>query len=152
MYKERIKELREDKNITQQSIANILGIARGLYGQYEIEYSIIPIIHLISISKYFNVSLDYIFNFTDIKNYNYISKNINIDFKKAGLRLKEFRKEKNLTQSKLADTLNTNRSVIANYERARNLIATPFLYTICKNYEISADYLLGLNDNPKYLT
>ena len=31
------------------------------------------------------------------------------------------------------------------------LIATPFLYTICKKYNISADYLLGKIDNPKYL-
>ena len=68
-----------------------------------------------------------------------------------GKRLKEFRKENKLTQSKLATILNTAQPVITNYENGKHLIATPFLYTICKKYHISADYLLGKIDNPKYL-
>ena len=43
------------------------------------------------------------------------------------------------------------RSALANYERGRNVIATSFLYTICTRYNISADYLLGKINNPKYL-
>lgn len=70
---------------------------------------------------------------------------------KAGQRLKEFRKDNIITQLKLAQILNTNQSVIANYERGRTVIATPFLYSICKKYNISADYLLGKIDSPKYL-
>ena len=56
-----------------------------------------------------------------------------------------------LTQSKLAEILNTNQSVIANYERGRTPVVPPFLYAICKKYNISADYLLGKSDSPKYL-
>ena len=70
---------------------------------------------------------------------------------KSGNRLKEFRKENKLTQTKLASILNTTQSVIADYERGRYFISTPFLYTICKKYNISADYLLGRIDNPKYI-
>lgn len=74
-----------------------------------------------------------------------------IDSKKVGKRLKEFRKENKITQVKLSELLHTNQSVIANYERGRTVIATPFLYTICKKYHISADYLLGKIEEPKYL-
>ena len=70
---------------------------------------------------------------------------------KSMLRLKEFRKENKLTQEKLASILNTNKSVICGYEKGRYIIATPFLYQICKKYNISADYLLGKIDSPKYL-
>ena len=77
--------------------------------------------------------------------------NLNIDIHKIGQNLKEFRKENKITQLKLAQTLNTNQSVIANYERGRTVIATPFLYAICTKYNISADYLLGKIDSPKYL-
>lgn len=42
--------------------------------------------------------------------------------------------------------LNMARSALANYERGRNIIATPFLYTICTKYKVSADYLLGKID------
>ena len=66
-------------------------------------------------------------------------------------RLKDFRKENKITQKKLAQELNTSQSTIADYERGKNMIPTPFLYTICKKYNISADYLLGRINNPKYL-
>ena len=117
--------------------------------EYVIEYTIIPIKHLNTICNYFNISIDYIFGFT--KNIHYYDMKKEIDRKKAGSRLKAFRKEKGLTQVKLSEILNVSQSTIAEYERGTNIIATPFLYEICKKYNISADYLLGRMDNPKYL-
>ena len=100
-------------------------------------------------ANYYNVSIDYLFDFQKLTNYP-VSKGL-ADKKLSGLRLKEFRKENKITQDKLAKILNASRSTIAEYERGTNLIATPFLYTICKKYSISADYLLGKIDEPKYL-
>ena len=74
-----------------------------------------------------------------------------IDKKLLSLRLKDFRKENKLTQEKLAEILNIGKGTIAEYERGNYIISTTSLYTICKNYNISADYLLGKIDNPKYL-
>ena len=122
----------------------VLEIDNSLYAKYEKEYEIIPIKHLNNLCNYYNVSLDYIFKFNNQKNYQNIIKEMNTI--KMGIRLKEFRKEHKLTQEKLASELNIARSALANYERGRNFIATPFLYTICKKYHISADYLLGKID------
>ena len=69
---------------------------------------------------------------------------------KSGQRLKGFRKENNLNQSKLANFLNTTFSTISSYERGINVINTNYLFTICSKYHISADYLLGKIDEPKY--
>lgn len=140
MYKERLKCLRERVGLTGTEVGKIINISKSQYSNYETEYVIIPLKHLITLCDYFNVTLDYIFEFTDKNNYSSHNK---IDYKIAGKRLKEFRKENKLTQIKLAELLNTEQPVIANYEKGRNLIATPFLYTICKKYEVSADYLLG---------
>ena len=148
-YSEILRELRIDKKLTQEELANILNINRVQYNQYENNYNNIPIKHLNNIANYFEVSIDYLFNLNKTNHYKNFSKEI--DNQKSGNRLKEFRKDNKLTQNKLAQMLNTNQSVIANYERGRNPIATPFLYTICKKYNISADYLLGKTDNPKYL-
>lgn len=144
-----IKKLREEQNKTQQEIASILGIARQTYNHYEIQDSIIPLKHLNNLANYYNVSIDYIFELTKQRKYSNFKKEININLSKE--RLKAFRKEQKLTQVKLANILNTFHTVIVDYEHGKNLIATPFLYTICKKYKISADYLLGKTNDPKYL-
>ena len=147
-YNSKILELRNINNLTQDDIANILNISRSTYKDYELQISIIPIKHLITLSDYFNVSIDYLLGLTDIKQYKNVLK---ADKIVAGIRLKEFRNENKLTQVKLASILNTTFSSIAFNEKGRNYIATPFLYTICSKYHISADYLLGKIKEPKYL-
>lgn len=144
IYSNRLKELREEKNISQQELATLLEIDNSLYAKYEKEYYVIPTKHLNTLCNYFNVSFDYVFEFTDKSNYKKSIKEI--DSLKSGNRLKEFRKENKITQEKLASELKMARSALANYERGRTVIATPFLYTICKKYHISADYLLGKTD------
>lgn len=147
MYKKRLIELREEKELNQKELANYLKIDNSLYAKYEKEYEIIPIKHLNTLCNYFNVSLDYLFEFTDELSYQKEKKEIDLD--KMIIRIKEVRKESKLTQEQLSKELNIARSALANYERGRNIIATPFLYTICKKYHISADYLLGKIDTIK---
>ena len=108
-----------------------------------------PIKYLNILCNYFNVSLDYIFEFTNTKNYKISYQEINKI--ESGKRLKSFRKENHLTQTKLATFLNTSFTNISTYERGINYINTNYLYTICKKFNISADYLLGKIDKPKYL-
>ena len=149
MYKERLKRLRERMGKNQIDIANLLKIDRSQYGKYENEYMTIPIKHLNTLCNYFNISLDYIFSLTDNKQYNNSKNDINL--LESGKRLKEFRKENKITQTKLADFLTTSFSNVSAYERGINIISTTYLYAICKKYNISADYLLGKIDSPKYL-
>ena len=149
LYKDRLKRLREEKELTQAFLAELLNIHEFVYGQYEREYTIMPFRILNNLSNYFNVSLDYLFSFSLEKNYGNIRSSIDLNI--VALRLKEFRKENKLTQESLAQLLNVVKGTVGNYESGRALIATPFLYEICKKYKISADYLLGKIDEPKYL-
>ena len=144
IYGNQLKSLRIREGITQQHLADLIKVDKSLYSRYEKEIQLIPIKHLITICNFFNVSLDFIFEFTYIKQYS------NIKFCNFDTNLKSFRKENKITQDKLANFLNTTHSVISDYERGRYLIATPFLYQICSKYHISADYLLGRIDEPKY--
>lgn len=147
-YNNRLKLLRERNGETQKQLASILNIGRTAYVHYENEDVIIPIKHLNILSNYYNVSLDYLFEFSNTKNYK--NSKENIDLKLSSIRLKEFRKTNNLTKEKLANILNVLHQTISAYEKGKNIIATPFLYDICKKYHISADYLLGKTDNPQY--
>ena len=137
----KLRELREEKNITQEQLASILKINRVQYNQYENNYFNIPIKHIIDLANYYHISIDYLLDISINKNSNGCYNAVNN--KLAGKRLKEFRKEHKLTQQKLASILNTTHSTIGFYEKGRNLIATPFLYQICHKYHVSADYLLG---------
>ena len=115
--------------------------------RWETNNELIPIKRLIEFCELYHVSLDYTLGLTNQNN----KINTNFNSEKYKLRLREFRKEFKLTQEKLANILNTNKSVLCGYEKGRYIIATPFLYTICSKYNISADYLLGRTDHPKYL-
>ena len=142
-----IKKIRSELNKSQEEIAKELNISRSSYAMWESNNELIPIKRLIEFCELYHVSLDYTLGLTNQNN----KINTNFNSEKYKLRLKEFRKEFKLTQEKLANILNTNKSVLCGYEKGRYIIATPFLYTICSKYNISADYLLGRTDHPKYL-
>ena len=57
---ERLKELREDADITQSTIAAYLGIDQSHYSKYERGFHTIPIEQLKKICEYYGVSADYI--------------------------------------------------------------------------------------------
>ena len=59
-YIKRIRDLREDHDKTQQEIADMLGTSQTMYARYERGANEMPIRHLISLCKYYNVSSDYI--------------------------------------------------------------------------------------------
>ena len=67
-YNERIRELREDNNYTQQNIADILHIGQRTYSDYESGKTRIPIDSLIILAKFYNVSMDYISGISNQKN------------------------------------------------------------------------------------
>ena len=59
-YVKRIRDLREDNDKTQKEIADVLGTSQTMYARYEREANELPIHHLITLCKFYNVSSDYI--------------------------------------------------------------------------------------------
>ena len=64
---ERLRNLREDKDLTQAEMGKLLNISQRAYAHYEAGTRNIPIDVLIDIADIFNVSLDYITERTDTK-------------------------------------------------------------------------------------
>ncbi|MBR2877069.1 MAG: helix-turn-helix transcriptional regulator [Clostridia bacterium] len=56
----RIRDLREDNDLTQREMANILNCSQQVYSNYELGQRDIPTDILIKLSHYYNVSVDYI--------------------------------------------------------------------------------------------
>ena len=61
-YMEILRGLREDNDLTQFQIAQILGISQTMYARYERKANELPIRHLIALCKYYNVSSDIVLN------------------------------------------------------------------------------------------
>lgn len=66
-YNQRIRDLREDSEKTQEDIAKLLKTTAQYYGQYEMNKRPLTIEHLKTLCKFYNVSADYILGFTNIK-------------------------------------------------------------------------------------
>ena len=59
-YMKKLRDLREDNDKTQQEIADVLGTSQTMYARYERGANELPIRHLVTLCKYYNVSADYI--------------------------------------------------------------------------------------------
>ena len=66
-YPERMRDLREDHDLTQTDIAKMLGIAQTTYSQYELYKRPMPIEYLVALCKYYGVSADYMLGLSDKK-------------------------------------------------------------------------------------
>ena len=66
-----------------------------------------------------------------------------------GQRLLEIRKLNHETQTDLAEAIDTVKSRISEIENGKNTTTIEKFALICEHYKVSADYLLGLSDDPK---
>lgn len=69
MYK-RIRDLREDNDLTQKQIANMLNCSQQVYSNYELGQRDIPTTILIKIAEIYDVSVDYILERTNKQDIN----------------------------------------------------------------------------------
>ncbi len=71
----RLRDLREDKDMTQEQIAKLLNVTQAAYSLYELEKRGIDYELLIKLAKFYNTSIDYIVGITnEIKPYPPIKK------------------------------------------------------------------------------
>ena len=67
-YQERIRALRQDNDLSQREIADMLGIAQTTYSQYELDKRPMPIEYLVALCKFYKVSADYMLGLSEKKN------------------------------------------------------------------------------------
>ena len=144
---DKLLEIREEHNLLQKDIANLLNVSVGTYAMNEEGHDTITLKHLIQFCDYFQVSLDYVFNFTQMKYYENSLSSFQVNI--LCNRLKEIRKKNKYTQVMMGKLLNIDHSVWCRYEQGKTLIPTSFLYILCKKFHVSSDYVLGRIDEEK---
>ena len=68
MYFQRLRDLREDKDLRQEDVAEILRISQTVYSRYERGFQTIPVVHLLKLADFYQVSTDYILGRTNTSN------------------------------------------------------------------------------------
>ena len=69
-YVDRIRELREDNDLKQQQVAELLGTTQQVYSRYEKGINEIPLRHIIALARFYNVSCDYLLGESNNRNKN----------------------------------------------------------------------------------
>jgi len=65
MFFQRLRDLREDRDLRQKDIADMLGISQTVYSRYERGFQTIPVMHLFKLADFYNTSTDYILGRTN---------------------------------------------------------------------------------------
>lgn len=131
---DRIKEIRKDKDITQEHIANYLNIKSKTYSKYETNVNIPSLEVIYNISKLFELNIDYVVGLTDKRiktNYN------DYDKKLIANNLRALRDSKKLSRQQLAIKLGITQSCIHRYENALSNPSLPIAYKYTKIFNIS---------------
>ena len=142
---EKMKEIREEKEMKQREIAEILGVDRSTYAGWETGKDTIPLRKLFELSNYYKISIDYITGLKKRNNYNFSSNKIDPII--VGQNLKYFRKRSGLKQKEIFEMLNITSSSYSVYETGKVLIQTSFIYEIAKKYNLSIDAILKKSNN-----
>ena len=138
---ERLKYIRETYDVSQEEIGKVLGVSNTSISHYENNDYIIPMKKLSAISDYFNLSIDYIFGFTNLKKYDDMKREL--DLKVVGKRLAEICYDQNVSNVGLAKELNTTESNIRKYKTGQTLILTAFALQLSQKYSYSMDWIVG---------
>ena len=144
MIDNNLKYCREELEMTQEELGYVFGVSKNTVSGWENAHDTMPFNKLIKFCNMYDYSLDFVCGL--------IRKNIKYgkfetDKVKISKKLKELRTKLNLSQQALADNCNFSQATYSTYETGKYLINTITIYTICKTYNVSMDWIVGRTKN-----
>lgn len=147
MINSNLKYCREELEMTQKELGFVFGVSKYTVNGWENGHDTMPLNKLVKFCNLYDYSLDFVFGLTR-NNIKYDK--IKTDKKKIGTKLKELRTELKLSQQALADECKISQTTYSSYETGSYLVNTITIYTICKKYNISVDWVIGRSKD-KYI-
>ena len=144
----RLKNMREDKDLHQIDMANVLGVNRSNYSLWELEINEIPVDKLAFCADYFNSSMDYLLNLSDSKDTENLI--LGFDYKILGKNLKRIRIKNEYSQEYVAFILDVSPTTIGKYEKSNIKIPLNNLYKYVKLFNISINAICGKTQNSEF--
>ena len=140
MINNNLKNTREELELTQEQLGQILGVSRKTISGWETANDPMPLDKLVHFCNLYHYSLDFITNLSN-ENKKTITL-INLNKESIGKKLKDLRKSLKLSQTEFAKKCGISQTTYSHYETGSHLITTSTAYAICKTYHYSMDNLV----------
>ena len=141
-----IKKLRKENNLSLLQFAKEIGYSKNTISLWEIGTRTPCANAIIILSRYFQVSTDYILKISDDNTMLHRFDDFDVDMSIFNKRLKELRLQNNLSQDRLADKTGISQSAIGNWEIGKGTPAATAVITLARYFGVTTDYLLGESD------
>ena len=152
MFNITLKKLREEANLSQYALAPLLKVSQSTIGNWESGIRVPDATMLCTIANFFNVSVDYLLG-REKQQDEFIGQSFEVSEKKElSIRLKELRKQQNITQKDISDYLQTSQQTYSRYEKGQREPDIATIIKLADFFNVSVDYLLGRENNTALLS
>lgn len=130
----RIRDLREDADLTQTQVAQTLLCDQSLYSKYERGERALPLDLAMKLAELYGVSMDYLVGREEkqpVERYR---------------RIRDLREDADLTQAQVGAAIHVPQRTYAYYESGQRMIPPRVLCALADLYHVSVDYLLERTD------
>ena len=146
MFTSNIRKLRKEFHASQPQLAKEIGYGKSVISSWELGEQIPSAKAIIILSRYFQVSADYILNVTDDNTMLHRIDDLDVDISIFNKRLKELRISKNLSQDQLAKRTGLTQTSINHWENGKCQPNANAIVALARFFEVTSDYLLGESD------
>lgn len=141
MYMQRLNKLREEKEYSQQFVADKLNVNRSTYANWEVGNIIIPLNIADKLSLLYDVPISYVLGIGTIRLPEYKIKPINYDILRANLN--KYKNESKYSYTSIAKYIDTDKSTCYRYFSGKIKIPTDKLILLCELYNADIDDICG---------
>lgn len=141
-----IRKLRKEFNVSLTQLAEEIGFSKSVISDWEIGNRTPCANAIIILSRYFQVSTDYILQVTDDNSMLHRMDDFVADMTIFNKRLKELRTSKNLSQETLAKRTGLTKTSINHWENGKCPPNANAIITLARFFGVTTDYLLGESD------
>lgn len=138
-----IRKLRKEFKVSQPQLAKEIGYGKSIVSDWETGISIPSAKAVIILSRYFQVSTDYLLKLTNDNSMLHRIYDFDVDMSVFGKRLKDLRNKNNVSQLELARRTKLAQSSINHWEKGIHVPAITIIITLADYFGVTTDYLLG---------
>ena len=141
-----LRKIRTESKVSQIQLAEDIGFSNDIISLWETGLRLPSADAIIILSRYFQVSTDYLLKVTDNNSTLHRIQDFDVDMTIFNNRLKELRKNKKLSQEQLAKRAGLTKTSINHWENGKCLPNANAIVALARYFGVTTDYLLGESD------